>query len=129
MKGVGRRKVGRHVLTHCSNENATKSADRASAMPITTLTSRRLKLLLLSLTIMRRKREFKASPDYCNHIPDTVHRSEAYNAQLRRMEDLIKKKGEIEKVMAIKVAALRTNYNIHSDSLKKVIERRLEELR
>ena len=59
---------------------------------------------------------------------DTVYRFEAHNAQLHRLEDLIKKKGEIEKAMATKVAALRASYNVNSDSLRKVIERRLGEL-
>ncbi|KAF2683497.1 hypothetical protein K458DRAFT_305460, partial [Lentithecium fluviatile CBS 122367] len=55
--------------------------------------------------------------------------SEAYSAQLRRLHDLIKQKAAIEKAMAKKVAALRSDYDVHSDTLRKIIEFRLRELR
>lgn len=55
-------------------------------------------------------------------------RSEAYDAQLCRLQELIKEKREIEKAMDEKVDELRMVYKKQWRALTKAVQKRLEEL-
>ncbi|KAL1595704.1 hypothetical protein SLS60_009393 [Paraconiothyrium brasiliense] len=57
-----------------------------------------------------------------------VRASEAHEAQMARLKDLLKIKAQIEATMAEKLVALRQDYVYHSKALEMVVEHRMKQL-
>lgn len=58
-----------------------------------------------------------------------ICRSQAYDAQVKRLQELIKHKALIEAAMRKKLEGLRKAYMAQSNALQKVVEYRVKELR
>ncbi|KAF2854773.1 hypothetical protein T440DRAFT_496138 [Plenodomus tracheiphilus IPT5] len=54
--------------------------------------------------------------------------SSAHEAQLKRLQELLAQKANIEAAMAKKLASLRADYDAHSQDLEAVLKRRIKEL-
>lgn len=57
------------------------------------------------------------------------YRSQAHQAQLNRLQDLLAQKAGIEDAMTKQLAGLQKTYDAHSRDLESVVNRRLKEMK
>jgi hypothetical protein len=59
----------------------------------------------------------------------TTPRSTAHEAQLKRLQELLTQKANIEATMAKQLKSLKATYDAHSQDLQTVVDRRIKEMR